>query len=596
MRARAALALVSSFAFVFVALAPSVAVAVGPPSDQHAGPPTAASASLPAPIRVSANRVAYYGDQALIVARGDVRVIEPDGSIIQGDVFVMNMALRRLLVAGHVRLQTHAGEFVGAAFADFLVFRRQYFVPLEPEADRWTFFDYDFAQPKKGREMPGDAFFIPDVSASKPYIVGKAVTINASTYLRMTPATFVLLDGALWTMPLPPYTYNFSSNQHFGVNALPGASFDVPYNVAGSPVSLDAIHFRYDQTLPVSTYWALEHHTVIGQGYIVASLSPASEPPKQWNLMGYDRMSPVSAVRLNTQLFTYQYGLSQPLSASGYVDLQYNQGIRQSALLVDLTQSYSSLLAQPALGFYGNPSHPWIPNHPFDGGVQWQGYDQRIAHTGLTYRLVTGYGSSQDGYGIGASGQQQVSTYYGAASLFTPTIPGPLKTGINAAYTITQTYLSFPNIVQQQTTTATISRRLTRTIVLIGSDVVTSATSRNDFSIVSPNQALGVVPLPNSINGLPIVLGPFLRATDRAYGLSSVWTPSPEFQFSLAATQSNYSPQQIPGFAGPPRYQLSGDVRMRLTRVLFLDAQRAYLFNWGGQTWSPHFQILITSQ
>ncbi len=123
----------------------------------------------------------------------------------------MNLGLRRFLVAGHVRLQTKAGSMSGAAFADFLVFRRQYFVPLDPEADRWTFFNYDFANPKKGRQMPGDAFFIPDVSGTKPYIVGRAVTINASTYLRMTPATFVLLNGALWTTPLPPYTYNFSA-------------------------------------------------------------------------------------------------------------------------------------------------------------------------------------------------------------------------------------------------------------------------------------------------------------------------------------------------------------------------------------------------
>ena len=597
MRARIAPACVGAVvSFTCTLLFPALAHAAGEPLEQHAAPPTAAASQLPAPIRVSASRVEYYGDQALIVARGDVRLIEPDGSVVRGDVFVMNLALRRLLVAGHVSLQSPAGEIAGAAFADFLVFRRQYFVPLEPDADRWTFFDYDYAQPKKGRQMPGDAFSIPDVSASKPYIVGKAVTIDPSTYLRMTPATFVLLDGALWTIPLPPYTYNFSSNPHFGVNALPGASFDVPYNVAGSPVSLDAIHFRYDQTLPVTTYWALEHHTVFGQGYVVASLSPASEPPKQWNVLTYDRLSPDSALRLNTQLFTYQSGLSQPLSSSGYADMQYNQGIRQSALLVDLTQSYASLLAQPALGFYGDPSHPWIPNHPFDAGFQWQGYQQHVGHTGFAYRLTTGYGDSHDGYGIDASGQQQVSSYYGAASLFTPTIPGPFKTGINAAYTITQTYLSFPNIVQEQITTATISRRVTRSIVIIGSDVVTSATSRTDFSIVTPNQAMGVVPLPNSTNGLPVVLGPFLRATDRAYGLTTVWTPSPEFQFSMAATQSNYSPQQIPNFAGPPRYQISGDVRMRLTRVLFLDAQRAYFFNWGGQTWSPHFQILITSQ
>ncbi|MBV8081979.1 MAG: hypothetical protein JOY86_03255, partial [Candidatus Eremiobacteraeota bacterium] len=185
---------------------------------------------------------------------------------------------------------------------------------------------------------------------------------------------------------------------------------------------------------------------------------------------------------------------------------------------------------------------------------------------------------------------------YAAVSVFTPTIPGPLKTGINATYTIGQTYLSFPNIVQEQNTVATISRRLSRSLILIASDAVDSATAQNALSIVSPNQAMGVVPLPSSGNGLPVVLGPFLRATNRAYGLTSVWSPSTNFQFTLAATQSNYSPEQIPLVSGPPRYQLSGDVRVRITRVLFLDAQRAYIFNWGGQLWSPHFQFLITSQ
>jgi len=585
MRARIAHAAIAAL----LACAPLTAYAAGPPADQRV-------ASLPAPIRVTARRVEYYGDSALVVARGDVRVTEPDGSVIQGDVFVMNLGLRRFLVAGHVVLHTSVGSMSGAAFADFLVFRRQYFVPLDPEADRWTFFNYDFANPKKGRQMPGDAFFIPDVSGTKPYIVGRAVTINSSTYLRMTPATFVLLNGALWTTPLPPYTYNFSANQNFGVNALNGASFDVPYNLAGSPVSLDALHLRYDQVLPVSTYWSLEHHSIFGAGYAVVSLNPASEPPKQWNLLSYDRMSPVSALRLNTQLFTYQYGLSQPLSSSGYADLQYNQGIRQSSLLVDVTQEYSSLLAQPAAGYYGDPSHPWIPNHPFVGGLQWQGYYQKLWRTGLTYRLASGAGTIHDAFGVSTSGQPEVNSYYFAGSVFTPVYHGPLGTGINAAYTISQSYFSFPNIVQEQTTTATISRRVAPHLLLIGSDVIDSATSRNSFSIISPNQATGAVPLPSSINGLPIVLGPFLRATNRAYGLNTVWTPSPDFQFTIAAVQSDYSPQQIPFVAGPPRYQVSGDVRMRITRVLFLDAQRAYFFNWGGETWSPHFQILITSQ
>ena len=356
------------------------------PASVRAQPP-AVPAALTAPITVSANRVEYYGDAAIILARGNVRVTEPGGIIISGDAFAMNMGLRRFLVAGHVRLQTTAGDFVGAGYADFLVFRRQYFVPLDPQADRWTFFNYDFAHPSKGRQMPGDAFFIPDVTGIRPYIVARSVTVNPSTYVRFSPATFVLLDGLVWTPPLPPYTYNFSANQNFAVNGLSGASFDVPYNVAGSTNSLDAVHLRYDQQRADKVYASLEHHMLFHNGYAVLSLNPATQAAKQWNLLAYDRTSAASAINVDTQLFTYQYGLSRPLSSSGFADLQYLLAVRQSALRLDLTQQYSSLLAQPALGYYGDPSHPFIPNHPFTAGVQWNGYDQHLLRTGLSYRL-----------------------------------------------------------------------------------------------------------------------------------------------------------------------------------------------------------------
>ena len=558
------------------------------------GPGAHANPHVPAPLRIVARRIDYYADVAVMIARGDVRVTQPDGSVVTGDAFAMNLGLRRYLVAGHVQLQTSAGVMNGAGYADFLVFRRQYFVPLDPEADRWTFFDYDFAHPSKGRVMPGDAFFIPDVSGIKPYIVARSVTIDANTYARFTPATFVLLDGALWTFPLPPYTYNFSTNQNFAVNALSGASIDIPYNFAGSPASLSAVHYRYDQVN--HSYASLEQHFVWEQAYAAFSLNPATLPDKQWNLLAYGRTSPQSALQLDTQLFTYQYGLTQPLSASGFADLQYLQGARQSAWRFDLTQQYSSLLAQPALGYYGNASHPWIPNHPFTAGAQWNGYDQRLLRTGLTYRLSSGYAYDWDAYGIAGTTQTDVSSYYFSGSLFTPVYPGPLGTGLNAAYSIGQTYLTFPNIIQAQNFTATASRRISRNTVLVGSVVIDSATAQNGLSIVSPNQATGVAPLPSSTDGLPFVLGPFLRATNRAYGLTNILSPSPNFQFTLAATQSNYSPVQVPFVAGPPRYVLSGDMRVRVTRVLFLDVERAYLFNWGGQTWSPHFIFTLTSQ
>ncbi len=363
MATRTARIAVATLCSAIVSAASMAQAASGPPSTP-AGPP--------ATISIKAKRVEYYGDVGIIMARGDVRVTQPDGTTVEGDVFAMHLGLRRFLVVGHVRLHTHDGVLSGAGYADFLVFKRQYFVPLDPEADRWTFFDYDYAHPSKGRVMPGDAFFVPDVSGIKPYIVARSVTVNAGTYARFAPATFVLFDGALWTPPLPPYTYNYSPNQNFAVNGLSGASFDAPYNLAGSPNSLSALHYRYGPQ-PLGSYAAIEQHFVSSRGYTVFSLNPATEPQKQWNTLAYQRLSSKSAIALDAQLFTYQYGLTQPLAASGFADVLYTQGLRRSYVRLDLTQEYSSLLAQPALGYYGDPSHPWIPNHPFTVGALMDG-------------------------------------------------------------------------------------------------------------------------------------------------------------------------------------------------------------------------------
>jgi len=99
-----------------------------------------------------------------------------------------------------------ADSYDGAAFADFLPFRRVYFVPLDPVADRWTFLNGDYAHPEKGRVMPGDAFFLPDVSQIRPYIRAKGAVID--------PVSSV--------------------------------SFDAPYDFAGSDNALSTLHYRYD--------------------------------------------------------------------------------------------------------------------------------------------------------------------------------------------------------------------------------------------------------------------------------------------------------------------------------------------------------------
>ena len=553
-------------------------------------------------IAVKADRVAYFSNAATIQARGHVSVHLPDGASIAGDAFSMDLALQRFLVAGHVRLRTPAGDYNGAAFADFLPFRRMYFVPLDPTADRWTFLNGDYVNPEKGRVMPGDAFYLEDLSAEQPYIVAKGADIDPVAYVKFHPAGFVFLNGAVHTPPVAPYIYNFSSNPNFGVNALSGASFDAPYNFAGSAQSLDALHLRYDQQRRVRTFFSFEHHSVFGDGgYVVFSINPMTQPSKQWNLYAYDRLDERSGLTLEGQLFTYQYGLSKPLAAGAFADLQFVHALAHSSARWELTTVYGTLLA-PSDCTLAPPDLVSCPelNHPVIAGLTWSGFDRHVGRTGLTYRLQSGIGYAHDVHGVSGFALQDVWSGFLGASLYTPVYPGPFKSGLNAIYQIQRTWLTFPNTVDQQTLILSDSRRLSDKLVLLASLLTQDASTTNPAAtIASPNMSTGLTPQPQSPNGLPVIGGvaaPLAAVTGHAYLLTAAYAPSPAFQSALTLQQNNYWPEQTPGVAGPPRYQLGASLRTRITRTLFLTLGRAYNFNWAGQTWSPQFTLQVTPQ
>jgi len=550
-------------------------------------------------LTVAADRVAYYSDAAIILARGNVRVWVSDGVRIEGDACSINMSLRRFVVAGHVRLETPAATYSGAAFADFLPFHRAYFIPLEELPDRWTFLNDDWVNPEKGREMPGDAFFLTDMSNSRPFITSKRMVIDPENYIQFSPASFVFFNAGVATPPLPVYVRNFSANPNFSVNALSGASFDLPYGFAASPASLDAAHFRYD---PIrKTYFSFEHHSVFGeQGYAVFSLNPATQPAKQWNVLSYVPSSPRSAVVLNTQLFTFQSGLTQPLSSNGFADLQYTQALRQSALKFELTQVYDSLLAPTPLGYYGDPSHPFVPNHPIVTALSWSGFDQRLGSSGFSYRLISGLGQMHDGFGISGTTLHDVQTVYAGFVLSTPLYRAPLQTAAIGTYQLQHVWLSFPNSADFQTLTISDSKRVSNKFFLTGSLLLQSSATKNlGETLASPNASTGMFPQSVSPNGFPIMAGVatlFPHVTNTALILTAALAPSPNFQFTFIAQQNHYTPIQQPFVAGPPRYQASADARMRISRTLFLDIGRSYYFNWANQRWSPTFTLQVSGQ
>jgi hypothetical protein len=566
-----------------IALAAALA-AMSPISARSDQAPQAIGHAL---LRVRAAQVRYFSDQAVVQARGGVDVQLPDGAEVRGDLATVDLRLRRVAVAGHVTLHTPAGDFAGAGFADFFAFRRAYFLPLVPSADRWTFLNGDWSAPEKGREMPGDAFALPDFHETQPYIEGTTAAIDFTTFARFAPASIRVFD-AVPTPALPVYVYNFSANQNFGVNSLSGASFDAPYAFAGSADSLDALHLRYDQTLPVKEFWSFEHHSLFGDaGYAVFSLNPASQAAKQWNLLGYDQVSSRSGFAVNAQLFTVQSGLSEPTSSTGFADAQFTQALEQSAVRLDATQSYDTFLATGA------------PDHPFVLGLQWTGYDQPLFRSGFTYRLQSGFAHIHDAFGIAGQTLPDAWSHYLGAYLATPAYQGPAGIGLDATAQMQRTWLSFPNTVSTTTLTASASRQVTPHIYVVATQLTQTASATTaSLTFASPNTATGLSPAPPSPNGLPVygIATVVPDAVSRNYILSGSWQPSPAFQFSAAALKTDYSPIQVPGVAGPPRYQMSGDMRFRITRTLFADVSRGYFFNWGGRLWTPQFGIQVSAQ
>lgn len=467
--------------------------------------------------------------------------------------------------------------------SDFLAFGRVYFLPLDPAADRWTFLNGDFSAPQKGRDMPGDAFAIPDERSRRPYVTGRQAIVDAGTYVAVLPAATAILMGPQ-TPPLPEYVDNFSANPAFGQNALPGAAFDAPYPFYGSQNTLEAVHFRYDQSRSDPYYASFEHHTVGDSGsFVVFSSNAFTQPQKQWTLLGYDPLGPRQSLALTAQLFTVQPGLAQPSSSTAFADMQYVRALRRSSLLLDATQVYDSLLD-------GSPT----PNHPFAFGASWNGFTEQVGKTGFTLRLASGVASVHDALGLGGTSRTDVGTGFLSAVIGSPAIAGPFHSTAYASAAAQQTWLSFPNVVRTMTVSLTDGKQVAPNFYAVASGVVqTAQTDHPAQTFAMPNVATGLTPSPQSPNGLPFLgfatTAP--RAIDRTYGLTLSWQPSPAFQLSIAGAHSSYGPGQ----PFPPS-SITLNARASALHSLYIALGRTYYFNWQGQRWSPRFSLQVSGQ
>ncbi len=552
---------------------------------------TRAAAAPPTSLDLTAKRVEYFSNRFVVTADGNVRVRLSDGTVVRGQTFAMDLKLNRYLIGGDVHLDGPTVHEVGAGFAGYPDLDRSYFLPAGGGTpDRWTYFGLDWAHPQLGREQPGDAFFIPDLSAERPYIVADGA--------RIVPKTNVIFDLARVRtagvfVPVPRYVVTFSANSHFYENGFAGARADVALPFNGSAHSLTALHVRNDAFN--GTYLAFDQHFVWTNDWIVLSVDPLTQQQRQYNLIGYKRFSPKLEGRLFTQLSQAQAGIiNRPTNAAGFGEIQLNAGLRRSGLSYTQDNYYQYLL-----GIAPGDTDLRHLHHPTNGLLSWTGYENALGRaTPLRFRLRSGIGFAHDVYGEGGypnvfPGPPDDVYHFAGATVYAPTITLPHGYSLSLSADKQKTWFSIPHQVDVSDERAALSRTLVRQHVNYYLAYETRTTG--DYW---GNQQLAAYPLPLGGDVAVTRFGSFggqnaFRgfATSRSLSGSLVYTPTAFFALNLGLVHFRDFPAPVPGSYGQPPLQFTGDVRVRIAKQILLDVSRAYYFNFADQRWTPQFGI-----
>ena len=549
-------------------------------------------------LSLSADTINFYGDRFLLEADGNVSAVLDHQYIITGHTFSMDLRLNRFVIGGDVRVTGPGVDLHGAGIADFFESHRIYFVPMLTQPDRWTYLGTDFEHAYKGRQMPGDPFFLPDVSNSRVTVTARHVEIEPLSYMRFSSALVLSVAGRL---PVPSYVVNFSNSPDFRQNSLAGAILDAGYDFAGGSHTLSSAHLRYDQENRL--YGSIEQHYVAPGGFAVASINPLTRPVKQYNLIGLGRIGRQDQLYGFAQEITYQNAFQTPLQASAFANLQFTHVLRQSYVNISVNQNYQSLLGQPGGGrtFYGDLGHAWIPNHPVNVTIAWQGFDHNVGKLPLSFRLRTGAMMAHDNTYNGISNGllvfsgQNVNTLYMRsfeALFYTKSIKLPHNLYFNASFDKQRQWFSLPHYIDSNYLNTSISRTFGTHLALYGGYTVFNIGDyygAKQLQMYPPNTY--VSPFDgNTYNGFAAFRG---IATYRTLYASAVFAPNPDFTLNLLAKRNKDFPEPIPGVFGNPPYQIIGDLRVRVAAHATLDIQRTYNFNYPGQSWSPNFQIQV---
>jgi hypothetical protein len=588
-----------------------------------------ARAAPPTSLDLQADRVIFYSNRYIVTGEGHVRVRLSDGTILHSQLFSMDLKLNRYLLAGDVRVDAGDVHEVGAGFAGYPDLDRSYFLSAGGSPDKWTYFGLDFAHPNKGRAQPGDAFFIPDVSADRPYIVASGATILPKTMVEFRGSRLSVLGVYI---PTQKWVQVFSANSNYAQNGFAGASFDIglPYN--GSLHAVSAVHLRY--TGLQKFFLSFDQHFVWGRDYVVFSVNPLTQASRQFNLIGYKRISPKMEARIFAQLFTQQPGIYEPTVSSAYMNLWSTLSLRHSSLLLVANQNNPSLLHYSPEQFHDGLGDESFFDHPANVLLSWYGRDTPLTkYTPINLRLRSGYGWAHDSYHCGPNtapciGTQQhtaqypteptydagyVLDYFGAARTRVPTIaqkffgltlytnsyPLDKQASINLNLTLDKQrqWWSLPHYTDTSTATASLSKTYTRKLAFLGAYSITQLADvygKRQLEFYPPYQATPTSPaLFDPYNGQSYPGYSAFRgiSTNRSLTGSAVVTPNQFFNYALIVRREYDFPAPIPGAFGSAPWQITNEVRIRLDKHILMDVTRTDYLNYGG--FAPSFNVLF---
>ncbi len=569
--------------------------------------PNIATAETTRSIELRASVVDFYSNRFVLTADGDVSARFSDGTIVRGNTFSMDLKLNRFLIAGDVHIDGPSIHEVGAAFASYPDINRNYFLPEGDTPDRWTYYGLDFTDPHKGRQQPGDAFYFPDLSGQKPYIIANKATIFPKNNVEFPIGSRIEVLGAY--VPTPGYVVNYSSNPNFYQNAFSGAVFDIGVPFHGAADAISAGHFRYDQHRGL--YTAFDQHFVHNLDYAVLSVNPVTQNQRQFNAIFYKRVSPAVETRLFYQLSAQSQGLSQPTTASSYANFSVNTRVGKYAVGLNVDQYNNDLLGDAQVAF--NPYNNLLQAaHPFDMTLSVQSYADefrlfRYLGVPLRFQYRAGYGYSYNSYGLAVLGPGAATTppnfggvpytkifdTYLGFTAYTAPVRLAKQLSISAKADKLETWYSLPHHIVTTDASVTLARTplsiklpaflLTYDVLNIGDYY--GAAQRIAYPAAQDTQQ---VPGFGTFTGLAAFDG---FATSRSLSASMVYTPTPYFALNLTMQHFNVTPRPVPGLGGGAPYQFTADVRLRISPHILVDLSRSYYFNFANNLWSPQFGI-----